>query len=256
MFLSRLIAVCGKGGVGKSTFLVLVLKTLISRGIEDILVIDGDPDSNLPDLLGIEPKATIGHVMDRLVENIGFARVSPIVDKDRLIDAEFFKITSETDLFDLLVMGSMQSDGCYCPLTHNLSRIMRKNIEQYTCTLLDLPAGLEHINRGVIKGVDILFAIMDGSRLSLTTLERIMKLVKALKHHPKVFVAIANRVDKDISNLLQNAVEDLGIAYGGWLPIDETIMETNQSSNSLLDLSNNSLALIATNSIVERFILQ
>ena len=242
--------------MGKSTFLVLVLKTLISRGIEDILVIDGDPDSNLPDLLGIEPKATVGHVMDRLVENLGFARVSPTVDKNRLIDAEFFNVTSETNLFDLLVMGSLESDGCYCPLTHNISQVMSKNIDQYTCTLLDLPAGLEHINRGVIKGVDILFAILDGSRLSISTLERIVKLVEALKHYPKKFVAIANRIDKDISNLLQNAVEDLGIAYGGWLPTDETIIETNQSSNSLLDLSNNSLALIATNSIVERFILQ
>jgi CO dehydrogenase nickel-insertion accessory protein CooC1 len=50
-----LITVSGKGGTGKTTFLTLALKSLIQAEGEktDILVIDGDPDSNMPDVLGI-----------------------------------------------------------------------------------------------------------------------------------------------------------------------------------------------------------
>jgi CO dehydrogenase maturation factor len=252
--LSRLIAACGKGGVGKSTFIALILKILLSKDIRDILVLDGDPDSNMPDLLGVEPKETVGHVMDNLVANLEFGRVSPTADKDRLIGSAIFNITTETKLFDLFVLGSMESDGCYCPLTHNLSRVIGRNIEQYDFSLLDLPAGLEHINRGLIKQVDTLFTVLDGSRLSISTLKRIIRLVDVLQNQPNKLVAIANRVDEEVANFLQNSVENLGIEFGGWLPLDKQLEKINQSSGILLDIPENSPALAAAASIVEQII--
>ncbi|MHA2370441.1 MAG: nucleotide-binding protein, partial [Candidatus Hodarchaeales archaeon] len=47
-----LIAVSGKGGVGKTSVLAMILKNLNEAGETDILVLDGDPDSNMPDVLG------------------------------------------------------------------------------------------------------------------------------------------------------------------------------------------------------------
>ncbi|MHA2369222.1 MAG: nucleotide-binding protein [Candidatus Hodarchaeales archaeon] len=254
-FLSNLIAVCGKGGVGKSTFLALTLKILLSKQKQDILILDGDPDSNMPDLLGIKPKETVGHVMDQLVSDLEHGRVSPTADKERLIDSAIFNITTETPQFDMFILGSLESDGCYCPLTHNLSRVLGRNIDSYDYSLLDLPAGLEHINRGLIKDVNTLFVVLDGSRLSISTLKRIIHLTNALKSQPGRFVAIANRVSEEVAEVLKEAVEDLGIVFGGWLPRDEQVEQINRTEGALLDISEEAPALVAATRIINQFVM-
>jgi CO dehydrogenase nickel-insertion accessory protein CooC1 len=51
--MTKTIAFTGKGGVGKTTCLVLFLKFLIeNKESSRILVIDADPDSNIADLVG------------------------------------------------------------------------------------------------------------------------------------------------------------------------------------------------------------
>ena len=54
IFLKKIVAFSGKGGVGKTTSLVLFLKYLIdSKKAKDILVIDSDPDANVADVIGV-----------------------------------------------------------------------------------------------------------------------------------------------------------------------------------------------------------
>ncbi|MHA1895449.1 MAG: nucleotide-binding protein, partial [Candidatus Helarchaeota archaeon] len=51
----KVITVSGKGGVGKSTFSALLLKIIVdNNGDLDVLAVDADPASSLPDLLGRE----------------------------------------------------------------------------------------------------------------------------------------------------------------------------------------------------------
>ena len=60
---TKIVSFSGKGGVGKSTLLVLMLKYIIEmKKFENILVIDADPDANIGDLIGeeIHFKQTIG----------------------------------------------------------------------------------------------------------------------------------------------------------------------------------------------------
>lgn len=46
------LAVSGKGGVGKTTFAALMIRTLSKKG-KHVLAIDADPDANLAAALGI-----------------------------------------------------------------------------------------------------------------------------------------------------------------------------------------------------------
>ena len=67
------LAFTGKGGVGKTTCLVLFLKFLIENNESSrILVIDADPDSNIADLVGfnIDFKDTIAGKMHSLMYKI------------------------------------------------------------------------------------------------------------------------------------------------------------------------------------------
>lgn len=69
----KIISFSGKGGVGKSTLLVLMLKYLIeSKKYKNILVIDADPDANIGDLIEqkINFSQTIGGKMTSLKEKI------------------------------------------------------------------------------------------------------------------------------------------------------------------------------------------
>ena len=47
------LAVSGKGGVGKTTFSALLIRTLDEQG-KHVLAIDADPDANLAAAVGIE----------------------------------------------------------------------------------------------------------------------------------------------------------------------------------------------------------
>ncbi|MFQ5977865.1 MAG: ArsA-related P-loop ATPase [Candidatus Heimdallarchaeota archaeon] len=73
-----MIAVSGKRGVGKTSVLAMVLKSLNDAGETDILVMDGDPDSNMPDVLGLDIKGTIADITDQLRIQLEEGRVSPI----------------------------------------------------------------------------------------------------------------------------------------------------------------------------------
>jgi len=64
--LHKIISFSGKGGVGKSTLLVLMMKYLLEKYENlDILVIDADPDANIGDIIGkeIHFKETVGGKM-------------------------------------------------------------------------------------------------------------------------------------------------------------------------------------------------
>ncbi|KKM15557.1 hypothetical protein LCGC14_1694830, partial [marine sediment metagenome] len=71
--MKKIISFSGKGGVGKSTLLVLMLKYILeTKDNLDILVIDADPDANIGDIIGkeINFKGTIGGKMKVLKNKI------------------------------------------------------------------------------------------------------------------------------------------------------------------------------------------
>jgi CO dehydrogenase maturation factor len=56
--LSFNIAVAGKGGTGKTSVTSLIIRFLLQNSATPILAIDADPNANLGESLGVEPKQT------------------------------------------------------------------------------------------------------------------------------------------------------------------------------------------------------
>ena len=56
---AKVIAITGKGGVGKSTLAALVIRRLKETASGAVLALDADPDANLATLLGV-PGASPG----------------------------------------------------------------------------------------------------------------------------------------------------------------------------------------------------
>ena len=63
VYMAKIIAISGKGGTGKTMFSTLLVKAL-SKKTNNLLVIDADPDSNLPETLGVSVETTIGDIRE------------------------------------------------------------------------------------------------------------------------------------------------------------------------------------------------
>ena len=69
--MSFLIAISGKGGVGKTTLSSLIVSRLIARGCQPVLAVDADPNTCLDSALGVKVEKTIGRVREEAREEEG-----------------------------------------------------------------------------------------------------------------------------------------------------------------------------------------
>ena len=57
------IAVAGKGGSGKTSVTILIIRYLKKNDLGPVLAIDADPNANLGESLGLEAKRTVGSII-------------------------------------------------------------------------------------------------------------------------------------------------------------------------------------------------
>jgi CO dehydrogenase maturation factor len=246
---AKIIAVSGKGGVGKTSFLALALKALLKSNSEDILVIDGDPDSNIPEILGVNVKKTVGKVVNDFREKM--SRIAPGVDKAEYLESLIFSVLNEGNDFDLLVMGATEREGCYCSVNNLLTKIMDTLTKNYSLTLLDLPAGLEHVSRRTSKNVNYMFLISDASRMGIQTAARIRDLAKALKSNFEYIYLVGNRITPDLEPLVKEQAQKYDLEYIGTIPPDNELAQYNLEGKSLLSLPDNNPAYQTVSNIIK-----
>ena len=114
--MAHVIAVAGKGGVGKTTLCGMLIQYLCEQGKGPILAVDADANSNLNEVLGVEVETTLGDVREEIAR-AELAKENPIpagVSKADYAEMRFEDALVEDDDFDLLVMGRTQGKGCYC----------------------------------------------------------------------------------------------------------------------------------------------
>ena len=69
----EIVAVAGKGGSGKTTFVAIVAKLLAQNG-QRLLAVDADPPISLTYALGAAPERTVGDLRYKLIEDPGERR--------------------------------------------------------------------------------------------------------------------------------------------------------------------------------------
>ncbi|MCJ7664514.1 MAG: DUF87 domain-containing protein, partial [Desulfobacterales bacterium] len=118
------IAICGKGGTGKTTLSALILRSLIRSGKGPVLAIDADADGNLAEALGLHRVQTVGAVLDEMEKKA--SQFSPGFSKDAWLEAKVAEVMVEEKGYDFLSMGRGEGPGCYCYVNSVLRRIMDK----------------------------------------------------------------------------------------------------------------------------------
>ncbi len=193
------IAITGKGGVGKTTLAALLAKAYAQRGYK-VWAIDADPDANLASMLGVpdpdslrpivEMKELIKERVGATSQDIGaYFTLNPRVDD---IPEQYGIMV---DGVRLLVLGHIPKarGGCACPENVFLRELVNHALLQKDeVVILDMEAGIEHLGRGTVEGVDVMLIVIEPSRQSIETAQRIYELADDLGV-PRI-CAVVNKV--------------------------------------------------------------
>jgi len=241
------IAMAGKGGTGKTTIASLIIRSIKDKKLGSILAIDADPNSNLGELLGIEPGKDIGKILDE-ISNAPDTIPSGMT-KERFIQFQVQSAVQEGDGFDILNMGKPEGPGCYCYVNNVLRGVMTKLIKDYDYIVIDNEAGLEHLSRRTTRLANTLIVVSDASSVGLKSAQRINALVKQLKFEVGISALLVNRFNKNIED---SRIKETGLAYLGNLPLDADIEESSLNGKSVFDLPSDAPILKALNLLGEK----
>ncbi|MFX1301779.1 MAG: AAA family ATPase [Promethearchaeota archaeon] len=240
--MKKIISFSGKGGVGKSTLLVLMLKYLLEKFKDlDILVIDADPDANIGDIIGkeIHFKETIGGKMAEFKQKIQKRLIPLDVSKDQIVESEVFDSLIEMDRFDILEMGRAEGEGCYCSINNYLKRIIDILAKNYDFVLIDAPAGLEFFSRKTGQKVTDLVIVSDPSKMGIHTMKRILEVAKEVDLKFENIWILGNRFPENIRDILEKevtSIKDDHVKLLGFIDNSDEISKMNLVGENLLNL--------------------
>jgi len=228
------IAISGKGGVGKTT-LSGTLARLFARKGYDVLAIDADPSMNLASALGIKthprPLTEFKELIDeRAGGPAGFFKINPKVDDI----VEKFGVTGP-DNVKLLVMGTVErgGGGCMCPASSFLKALMRHVIlKQSSVVILDMEAGVEHLGRGVTKGIDYMLIVVEPGARSIETAGRIAKLARQIDI--RNFGAVINKAGGGVIEI-EERLKEYSIPVIGVIPYDAALVRADMENIAPMD---------------------
>ena len=191
--MSKLIAVTGKGGVGKTTFSSLLINRMIAAGHEPVLAIDADPNSCLDSTLGVKAVKTVGGAREE-VRDEAQAAAAEGISKTELLHLKIAESLVEARGFDLIAMGRPEGAGCYCYANNVLKSVISEIAGQYPYVVLDNEAGLENLSRRIVQKVDTLVLVSDPSNAGMETLCRLHALAVEMEIKYGRLVVVINRL--------------------------------------------------------------
>jgi CO dehydrogenase maturation factor len=230
-----IIAVSGKGGTGK-TLVSSILVKLLSKTGKDLLVIDADPDSNIPESLGIDVNKSVGDVREDLKKDVNEGNIPKGMNKWDILDYKIMESIVETPDFDLLMMGRPEGSGCYCAVNNMLRKIIENISSNYDFIVIDTEAGLEHLSRRTTQSVDTMLVISDSSKRGLHTASRVGKLSKELEISFDHIYLILNRVKDGTEEEILEKAKETGLEIIGLIHDDEIISKFDLEGTPLINL--------------------
>ncbi len=253
--MSHVIAVAGKGGVGKTTLCGLLIQYLCEQKKGPILAVDADANSNLNEVLGVEVEATLGDIREEIAR-AETAKENPIpagVSKADYAEFKFNSALIEDDDFDMLVMGRTQGKGCYCFVNGLLQAQLAKLQNNYPYMVVDNEAGMEHISRGVLPTMQTAILVSDCSRRGVQAAGRIAALMKELNFKPKTVGLIVNRAPEGkLDAGTMEEVEKQGLTLLGVVPQDQDVYQYDCDGKPIVRLPKDSPVRRALHDIVQK----
>ena len=251
--MSKVIAIAGKGGTGKTTVASLLIRYLKKKHLTPILAVDADADSNLPQALGMDGDKTIGTIggaRQDFFDNKGEFPVG--MPKEVFLELKLSQALIESKDVDLLVMGRPEGQGCYCYINNVLRNHLEVLGKNYPYVIIDNEAGLEHLSRRTAQDIDCLIVVSDYSLNGLRAAVRIKDLSMEMKLHVNAYYLILNCSPETVSPRFSEEVDKTGIHLLGVVPEDKVVPEYDIEKKPLVQLPDTSSVVVSINHIAEK----
>jgi len=246
--MQKIIALAGKGGVGKTTIGGILIRYLIEeRAGGPVLAVDADPNSNLNEVLGVDVRSTIGEARELMKKDVPQG-----MTKDVWFEYKVHEALLEGKGFDLLVMGRPEGPGCYCAANSIAKQSIDALKKNYPFVVVDNEAGMEHMSRLVTKDLDHLYVISDPSPRGLLTAKRIIELIRELHLDIKDWHIIVNRVRENEEGSIAGLAHEKALKITGFIREDTELLEKDAEGLSIFSIPTDFVVISDAYTIFDR----
>ena len=252
--MGKVIAVSGKGGVGKTTLTGLLIQYLCETGRRPVLAVDADANSNLNEVLGVEVETTLGDLREIIEASAKNDDLIPKnMTKQDYLEMRMNDALTEEDDFDLMVMGRTPGSGCYCYVNGLLQTQIQKLQNNYPYIVVDNEAGMEHISRGILPQMDTAILVSDCSRRGVQAAGRIKDLMNELHFKPSQIGLIVNRAPEGkLDDGTMEEIRKQGLDLLGVVPQDQGVYQFDCDGKPIVQLPADSPVRAALRDIVDK----
>ncbi len=170
-----------------------------------------------------------------MAERAGKTEGSPFYNLNPEVNDLLHDFMIEQDGIKLMILGAVQvaEGGCACPENHVLRKMLKKMLlTANEVVLLDMEAGVEHLGRGTVAGVDSLLIVVIPSRSSIRTGLKIKKMADDVRI-PHVYF-VGNLVqDEEDREFLEQELEEKPVAF---FPDSTIIRKAERSETAIIDI--------------------
>lgn len=248
--MTKIVAVAGKGGTGKTTIAGLLVRYLQASGRTPVLAVDADPDANLAGALGMTAEKTIGGAREDFFQSKG--DIPAGIPKEAYLEVKLHEAVVEGKNVDMLVMGRPEGAGCYCYINNSLRKYLEVLAKNYPYVIIDNEAGLEHLSRRTTQDVDILLVVSDYSANGVRAAKRIGELADELHLRVGARHLIINGAPATLAPHFAEEVERAGIPVAGIVPVDELLPQYEREEKPLTALPDSSAAVQSMQHIAQK----
>jgi CO dehydrogenase maturation factor len=230
---SSVLALCGKGGVGKTSLSATIVKILSSDPNNKVLAIDADPAVGLSTALGVSVTKTVDDIRNELIQRVESGKTTDKSEMLSMLDYEMFSALEEKENIAFLAIGRPEMEGCYCQVNHILKDLIASMAENFDYIVIDGEAGIEQVNRRVMEKVTHLILVSDASAKGINVVKTIKKVSDTAIDYEKAGL-ILNRLRGQAE--FEKLVIPADLYCLGWVPEDETIRSYDIAGRSILGI--------------------
>ncbi len=181
--------------MGKTSLSAMLSRLVLEDGAVRGLAVDADPAGGLCLALDLPVKRTVNDLRKAVIAATR-ERSTDSLNMAASIDYQLLEALTEHRNLAFLAVGRPEEEGCYCQVNTFLREAIETLSGHFEFTVIDAEAGVEQVNRRVMREVDALLLVSDPTAKGVRVAEAIKQVADEAMHYGRAGLII-NRVREE-----------------------------------------------------------